>query len=491
MKISVRLAIYSVILTAIAVILCCTLLLIATANNHIDSAIQNGVAELRMLNNSFNAEMDVVGDDQLSETAKRSVILYVFRKYTDASVSGAHYILTDMEQSLYNDCPIDPRPLLPDLKESHEQAMKSGVADDNSALWPYTIAELNGRKFLAVGHWSASLGDTVEFEHELFLARDITGVYDGITALAVRFAVIALITVLLSAAIMVFFIRRVLRPLGGLQKSAAALADGQYDNRIQIRGKDEISALAVSFNKMADAIAGHIRALQDTAEQRKLLLSALTHELKTPMTAIIGYSEALMRVHLKKSQQEESIAYINSECRRIERLSQKMMQFITLHGGEPANIKPQPVKDLYESVDMTLQGIARKENIELVFTEKGSPVFGMDIDMMASMLINLFDNARKAGAKHITITADDDAISVQDDGAGIPQEEIGKITQPFYMVDKSHSQSEGGSGLGLALCELIVKAHQARLHIESRVGVGTVITIRFEKLHFDDISKNT
>ncbi len=491
MKISVRLALLSVMLTALAVILCCMLLLITTANNHINNAIQSGVTELRMLNNSFNAEMDVVGDDYLSETAKRSVILFVFRKYTDASVSGAHYILTDMEQPLYNDCPIDPRPLLPGLKENHEQAMESGIADNDSALWPYAIAELDGHRYLVVGHWSASLGNTIEFEHELFIVRDITGVYDGITALAIRFTVIALITILLSTALMVFLIRRVLRPLGGLQKNAAALADGQYDNRIQVKGKDEIATLSVSFNKMADAIADHIRALEDTAEQRKLLLSALTHELKTPMTAIIGYSEALMRVHLKKAQQEESIAYINSECRRIERLSQKMMRLITLHGGEAAKIKPQPVKNLYEAVDMTLQSIARNENIELVFTEKGSPMFGMDIDMMASVLINLFDNARKAGAKHITIASDGNTISVKDDGVGIPQEEIEKITQPFYMVDKSHSQSEGGSGLGLALCDLIVKAHGAHMHIESQVGQGTVITIRFEKLHFDNISKNT
>ena len=128
-------------------------------------------------------------------------------------------------------------------------------------------------------------------------------------------------------------------------------------------------------------------------------------KLKTPMTAIIGYSEALMRVRLKKEQQEESISYINSECKRIERLAQKMMQLITLQGGEPADIKPHSVKDLYDVVDMTLSGIAQKENIELALTETGSPTFEMDIDMMASVLINLFDNARKAGAKHITIAA--------------------------------------------------------------------------------------
>ena len=480
MKISVRLAIYSVALTAIAVILCCTILLITTANNQIDNAAQSGITELRMLNNVFVGEMDVVGDDQLSDTAKRSLILYVFRNYTDASVSGSHYILTDTEQTMFNDSPIDPRPLLPKLKENSAQAMAIGVQmADDTALWPSIIAELNGRKYLVAGYWNNILGSKIGFEHEVYLVRDITDVYDGITAMGIRFAVIALITVILSAVVMILLIRRVMRPLGGLQKSAAALANGQYDNRIEVRGNDEISELGMRFNKMADAIADHVEALEDTAKQRKLLLSALTHELKTPMTAVIGYSESLMRVHLNKAQKEESITYINTECRRIERLSQKMMQLITLHGGEEANMKPYSVKKLYEAVDMTLQSIAGKENIELTLTEKDSPVFEMDIDMISSVLINLFDNARKAGATHIAISADDNAISVKDDGAGIPPDEIKKITQPFYMVDKSHSQSAGGSGLGLALCDLIIKAHHAELDIKSELGEGTTVIILF------------
>jgi signal transduction histidine kinase len=477
MKISVKLAIYSVLLTAAAIILCCTILLITTANAQINSAIQSGVTELRMLNNSFNAEMDVVGDDALSDTAQRSLVLYVFRKYTDASISGSHYVLTDTEQTMFNDSPIDPCPLLPGLKEIGE-----GTQTNHDENWPSVIAELNERKYLVAGHWGESLGYQLSFGHEVFLVRDITDVYQGITALGVRFAVIALVTIILSAALMIVIVRRIMRPLGGLQKSAAALAGGQYSDRIRVRGRDEISALGTSFNKMADAIAGHIKALEDTAEQRKLLLSALTHELKTPMTAIIGYSEALMRVRLKKQQQEESIAYINSECKRIERLAQKMMQLITMQGGEPADMKPQPVRKLYEVVEMTLQSVAEKENIDLKFTDKDSPIFEMDVDMMASVLINLFDNARKAGAKHITIAAEENTISVADNGTGIPPDEIRKITQPFYMVDKSHSQSQGGSGLGLALCEIIIKAHKSELNIESEPGKGTTVMISFRPL---------
>ncbi len=482
MRISLKLAIYSVLLTTAAVILCCAILLVTTANAQIDNAIKNGVTELRMFENAYTAEMDVVGDGTLSDTAQRSLVLYIFRKYTDASISGSRYVLTDAEQTMFNDSPIDPRPLLPDLKQYAEQAQKSSHVKGDEAYWPYKVAELNGRSFLVAGHWSSYLGDKMNYEHEIYLVRDITDVYSGITALGVRFAAIALVTVVLSAASMVFLVRRVMRPLGELQKSAAALAGGEYGSRIEVRGKDEISALGESFNRMAGAIAGHIKALEDTAEQRKLLLSALTHELKTPMTAIIGYSEALMRVKLKKTQQEESIAYINSECRRIERLSQKMMRLIALHGGESAHMKQQPVNKLYAAIEMTLQGIARKEDIELTVTEEGSVAFEMDIDMMASVLINLFDNARKAGAKHIAVKAKGNTISVIDDGIGIPPDEVKKIMQPFYMVDKSHSQSQGGSGLGLALCELIVKAHKAELRIESEPGRGTKVSILFYSL---------
>jgi two-component system phosphate regulon sensor histidine kinase PhoR len=481
MKISVRLTLYSVAVTAAAVVLCCAILLITTANNRIGDSNQNGVAELRMLDNAFNAEMDVVGDDALSDAARRSLILYVFRKYTDASVSGSHYVLTDTEKTIFNDSPIDPRPLLAGLAQTGGQAMESAVADDDAALWPSVIAELDGRKYLVAGHWSASLGDKMNFEHEIFLVRDITDVYDGITALGVRFALIALATAALSAAVMIFVVRRVMRPLGGLQKSAAALAGGQYGRRITVRGQDEIAALGESFNQMAEAVQSHIEALEDTAEQRRLLLSALTHELKTPMTAIIGYSEALMRVHLTKAQQDESVAYINSECKRIERLAQKMMQLVTLEGGEMSDIRPRPVKQLYDAVEMTLRSVAQEENIELSMTETGSPVFEMDIDMMASVLINLFDNARKAGARHITIAAGENTISVGDDGEGIPPDEIRKITQPFYMVDKSHSRSAGGSGLGLALCEMIVRAHRAEMKIQSRPGEGTIVSVAFLK----------
>lgn len=482
MKISRKVTMISVAITTAGIILCCAILLITTSRNHVSGAVDSGIAELKMLCSSFHAEMDVaVSDNSMSETAKNSLALYVFRKYTSVSVSGAHYILSNGEGVMYNDCPIDPRSSLPHLKESYEEGDDNRTVPDEALLWPSAVVSYDGRQYLAVGHYSRTLGDSLNYEHEIYLVRDITGVYRGIARLAVWFALIAAAAILICGVTITVLVRRTMRPLGALGKNAAALADGQYDTRIRIRGKDEIAELGTSFNRMADAISLHIKTLEGTSEQQKLLLAALTHELKTPMTAVIGYSETLMKVSLTPGQTADAVAYINRECRRIERLSQKMMRLITLQDGEPPRIERRPVSKLYDAVRDTLTAAAQKEGIMLTLTGEENIFFDMDIDMMASVLINLFDNARKAGAGHISVEAGLTGILVQDDGRGIPAAEIGKVTQPFYTADQSYSRPAGGSGLGLALCELILKKHKARLHIESRQGAGTAVSIIFEK----------
>ena len=282
--------------------------------------------------------------------------------------------------------------------------------------------------------------------------------------------------VLLTAAVLAYSVFRVLRPLKALQGSAAAIAHGDYQSRIPVKGKDEIAALSVSFNAMAEAVEKHVAEINDVAEARKLLLAALTHELKTPMTAIIGYSEALMKTRLTQEQREEAAAYINAECSRIERLSQKLMQLIALDGGSGITIAPTPVTELFESVEKTLLPIAKRDGVALDMA-CGSETLSMDADLMASVLINLFDNARKARAKHVHIVCSGGLISVTDDGCGIPADSVKRITEPFYMVDKSRSRKAGGVGLGLALVKRIVAMHGGKLSILSQIELGTCVEI--------------
>jgi len=124
----------------------------------------------------------------------------------------------------------------------------------------------------------------------------------------------------------------------------------------------------------------------------------------------------------------------------------------------------------------------KEKNMALI-TECDMDTLPMDLDLMRSALVNLVENAKRASedGQTITLTAHDSIIEVTDHGKGIPKEEIARITEPFYMVDRSRSKLYGGSGLGMALVQRIIKAHDAELVIESEENIGTTMRIVFPK----------
>ena len=129
-------------------------------------------------------------------------------------------------------------------------------------------------------------------------------------------------------------------------------------------------------------------------------------------------------------------------------------------------------------VEETLTESTARQGALIRFTESGAQ-YCMDADLMASVLINLVDNACAAGAKHVTVEAADHVLTVSDDGCGIPAEIIDRVTQPFFMADKARSRKQGNAGLGLALVSRIAELHHAALHIESSEGRGTKVMFTF------------
>ena len=262
------------------------------------------------------------------------------------------------------------------------------------------------------------------------------------------------------------------------------MTKGAYQTRIplsegQLKRKDEITTVSESFNRMADAVESHINAVTAVADERRMLIGALTHEMKTPMTAIIGYAELLERAKLSEKQSEEAVSFIHREAQRLERLTQKMMQLITLTDGEDISLQDISARQLFDMAEETLRTIATQHDATLQFTENGER-FAADPDLIIGVLTNLVDNSYSAGAKHVTVSAQERAIMVSDDGCGIPKEIIDKITQPFFRADKSRSRQSGHAGLGLTLAARIAELHHARLFIESEVGTGTTVSILFD-----------
>ncbi len=452
MKIRLRLTIIFFVMLAISLALCGIILLDAAATNSIKSAEQGAQGELSMLNVSYENVLKELTSSSMGEAVQRSIAVYLFRQYIS---SQSQFSLMRNGEILYNNSDYAIETIL--QGESNKT-----IHVDGKWLYLATDEEL-------------MLNNT---SYQIFITRDVTDVYQGIYTLRLQFIAICLGTFILSAVIIMLCTFRALQPLKTLQKSAAAIANGIYDQRIGIHGRDEIAELGKSFNKMADAVQQNIEKITATAEERKLLLGALTHELKTPMTAIIGYSEYLQKSRLTVAQREEAIDFIHLESQRLERLTQKMMRLITLTDGESVQLSIVPVKQLFTMIERTVLVTAKERGVNVTMDFE-SVYYNMDVDLIASVIINLFDNACAAGAKNVHINATQAGVTVSDDGCGIPSKALELITQPFYRIDKARSRKHGNAGLGLALVQRIAELHHAGLIIESEENKGTRIIFSF------------
>lgn len=224
--------------------------------------------------------------------------------------------------------------------------------------------------------------------------------------------------------------------------------------------------------------------LQEVAEKQELLMGALSHEMRTPLTSIIGYSDTLRHVKLKEEQKDRALEHINREGKRLEALSGKMLQILGLYQNHAVQMELVPVCELLNHVSDMEKEQAEKRGVQLEI-ECGTFSMKMDTALMESLLVNLVDNALKAtdSGGSIMVKAYEKSgkkiFEVVDTGRGIPESELGKITDAFYMVDKSRSRKEGGSGLGLALCVKIAEIHGGHLKIESQPGEGTTVKAIF------------
>lgn len=297
-----------------------------------------------------------------------------------------------------------------------------------------------------------------------------------------KFWIGALAALILSGAaggVLTVLIRHLMVPLDFLRDSANQVAGGQYGIQCPVVRKDEIGEISESFNEMAQKVEEHISLLSETNERQRRLLGNLAHELKTPMTAAIGYSDALLRIDLTPGQREKALRYIGSECRRLSRLSAKMLELTGMVPKEgEIERKEGRIADLLEQVEEGMERRLKEKNLRLeADAKRETKRHLMDEDLMVSLLLNLVDNACKASKEGgiIRVTVDNDKVAVEDQGIGISAEEISKVTEAFYMVDKSRARAAGGAGLGLALCQEIARLHGGRLEITSEEQKGTKV----------------
>ena len=315
--------------------------------------------------------------------------------------------------------------------------------------------------------------------YDLYRLYDITDVHGPIRSMIVTYVAVAVSMLLMVILVATFALRKVLQPLKDLTDATNDMAGGDYSRRVAVTSRDELGSLAVHFNDMAEAVEQNQRSLKESEEQKTLMMGNLSHELKTPMTAIAGYAETLLTTKLSEEQQSEALYYIYSETNRLGRLSNKMMQLLSLSGGDAVVKKDINVEELFQGIQETVS-VKKKEHSVDVEMSWDAELIHTDEDLIRDVIINLVDNAIKASKPGGTVWVSwkEGVLSVRDQGIGIPAAEISSITEPFYMVDKSRSRKEGGAGLGLSLTKLILEKLGASMEFRSTAGEGTEVIIR-------------
>ena len=417
-------------------------------------------------NNVLSAAKQHLGYER--EITQRSIVQYLFSEYAAVvQDEDTQFALVQNGEYLYNMSPDDPAALLP--AERLSALSETGVLNSviverftSSADEPVWV----GCRALMAG----------EQEFIIYISRNAADTEARIVQMRWIGVGMLLLACGSTAVIILFLLRRLTRPVVRLMETAGAIADGAYHLRSAYASSDEIGQLSAAFDRMAEAIEGKISALRAENERRKFLLGALSHELRTPMTAVIGYGETLLHMPLIPDQRQACAEKIVESGRRAEILSQKMMELVGL-SGERTITKTRFLASRLVQVLCDEYG----ERIQIHCEAK--ELYG-DETLLYSLTANLIRNALRASVKgecvEVLIRSGENTaeIIVKDHGCGIPKEHIPRLTEPFYRVDKARSRKDGGAGLGLSICKMIAEAHGGSLVIESEAGQGTTVSVQ-------------
>ena len=305
-----------------------------------------------------------------------------------------------------------------------------------------------------------------------------------------------IIQILLAIDIATFFlvpvvIRQSLSPLKTVNKALSRVKEGTYGEKIKYTSEDEIGELVTSFNIMSDTIKEKEEQAKKTDIAKDEFLAMITHELKTPLVPIQGYSDILLSEHLGKltPQQKDRLSIIKSSSETLLGIISDLLDVQKLEIGQLRMKKEN--SDIKDSILKSVNALApqaEKNEIQLVSNAKNFVIYH-DSERIKQVLTNLIKNAIIASepkSGKIEISMDENPseiqISVKDNGTGIPHDKQKDLFKKFYQVDTTLTRERGGSGLGLAICKGIVDNHGGKISVESEEGKGAKFTFTIPKL---------
>lgn len=270
--------------------------------------------------------------------------------------------------------------------------------------------------------------------------------------------------------------RHFLRPLTELTSAITAMRQGDLNQQVQVRTRDELGTLAQTFNEMSAQIH---RANQ----LRQQMTADIAHDLRTPLMVISGYLEALRDGTFAPT--PERFEAMNREALVLKRLVEDLRTLSLADAGELKLLRQSiQAQELLGQVKQSFEPIAGEQGVALLLqVDPNLPDLNVDRERMVQVLANLVSNAlhyTPAGGSVTLIACQEQGkvqLTIKDTGSGIPQDKLPNIFERFYRIEEARSQNQGESGLGLAIAKSIVEVHQGTLKAESQLGHGTSMTI--------------
>jgi signal transduction histidine kinase len=280
-----------------------------------------------------------------------------------------------------------------------------------------------------------------------------------------------------------FLAGRALKPVREITDTASEIGAENLSGRLDVKGNDEFSRLAGTFNGMLERLQGAFTGMERAVEQQRRFTADASHELRTPLTVIKANTSLALRGTRSVEEYQKSLAAVNAAADSMNRLVNDLLILARSDNGKlEVNCEPTCLRPLLkEAVSSVVRpGVAE---IKLEMADEGLEVLG-DGHSILRIFVNLLENAARhtppEGSIELRQKRDGDwaVIEVADTGAGIAPEHLPHLTERFYRVDEARARAEGGNGLGLSICSSIVEAHAGTMSIDSEVGKGTTVTVR-------------
>ena len=320
------------------------------------------------------------------------------------------------------------------------------------------------------------------------LVVSLEAVDKGISNIIVFFLIISITVLIFSILVSTILAKNIVVPIKKLTIVAEEMAGGDLGVRSDTNSRDEIGKLAKTLDYMAEEI-------QKREQLKNEFISSISHELRTPLTAIKGWVITLDDSQTDKDTLKMGLNIIEKETDRLVNMVEELLDFSRLSSGKMTlNKKEISIKAISDYIDVYMSARARRENKKLnINLDSQSKKIYVDVDRIKQVLINLLDNAFKFTEAEGTISISFSTVEgslkiiIQDNGCGISEEDLPRVKEKFYKGKNAKSKN----GIGLSICDEIVKLHDGEIFIESEEGKGTLVTVILPVIKEEEANEKT